>query len=227
MKRNDAGTTLSETVVAMTISAMMVGAVLSIMFASVKLLRIAPPETNPHTFGALASAVARLEKSVTADVTCANPTTATTRTDCLEVVNATQTPVPHPDDSDVLCWVVETDSGRRRECWEFLPQGDLIVHRYAPDPAITNQADLLSINAWSPDVAETLPRASGLAALEWDTSSDPVELLGCSLIRQERLILLEPAEVPFCDGRLGLYAPDGTERTGVKGHPMPPLQVRP
>ena len=50
----------------MAISGMLFASVIGVMFLSVKLVRTAPPDTNPHTFGALATSLARLEGSLVA-----------------------------------------------------------------------------------------------------------------------------------------------------------------
>ena len=229
MNRNDAGTTLAETVVSMTISAMLLGGVLSTMFLSVKLVNTAPPDTNPHTFGAVAAAVARLEGSATADLTCTNPSGVNSRKDCVEVTSAPQTPTR---DGDALCWVVDIGADRRRECWELLPQGDLVAYRYAPDvtapvppapPAETCSEglaeDCLSITGNDPTITypgwlatseESLPRASGLVALEWNTTSTPVTLTTCAAIRPDQRQLMAPDEVPFCED-LGVTRGDGSQ----------------
>ena len=47
MKRNDSGTTLVETLVVMVVVGMMLGGVLSTLYASVKLVQSAPTDTNP------------------------------------------------------------------------------------------------------------------------------------------------------------------------------------
>ena len=243
----------------MTISAMLLGGVLSTMFLSVKLVNTAPPDTNPHTFGAVAAAVARLEGSATADLTCANPSGVNSRKDCVEVASAPQTLTPHQGD---LCWAVATaqqppspphDDGRRLECWKLLPQGDLLAYRYAPDiraptppdplpegwPRICSEglaSDCLNIALWSDPIEETLPRASGLAALGWECLTgaevaDPalvvppdsctrsfadgparVELISCAAIRPNQRQLMALDEVPFCDGTAGVVLSDGSYR---------------
>lgn len=173
--------TLSETIVAMAISAMLLGGVLSTMYLSVKLVNTAPPDTNPHTFGALAAQVARLEGAATGQQECLNPPTATTRTDCLKVVPRDEEPQDHDIDSDSTpehqnCWVVNTDNARRLECWELLlPQGNLVAHIYAPDTdnlgdciTGTDTTDCLHIEHWASEADAILPRASGLKLFEWE-----------------------------------------------------------
>ena len=220
--------------VAMTISSMMLASVLSVLFASVKLVNTAPPDTNPHTFGALASSLARLEGSLAAPLLCENPAGVNSRSDCIKVVAGPVVPQPH--DGHLVCWVVLSGADRRLECWEHLEeQGDLVVHRYLPDITPTSPTpqscpeglakDCLTIPGWETSIEETLPRAYGLAALDWDTSSSPVTLTGCAAIRPDQLTLTEPDEVEFCDGSKGLFLPNGTERPGIKGFPMPTLRV--
>ena len=223
--------TLGETVVAMTISSMMLASVLSVLFASVKLVNTAPPDTNPHTFGALASSLAQLEGSLAAPLLCENPAGVNSRSDCIKVVAGPVAPQRH--DGHPVCWVVVSGADRRLECWELLEQGDLVAHRYAPaippappDPlSCAEVKDCLTIPGWETIIEETLPKAYGLAALEWDTSSSPVTLTGCAAIRPDQLTLTEPDEVEFCDGEQGLYLPDGRERPGTKGFLMPMLRV--
>lgn len=135
MNRNDDGIVLIELVVVMAISGLLLAGVLSTMYLSVKLVNTAPADTNPHTFGAVAATVARLEGSATADLTCTNPSSGVnSRKDCVKITSDPQTPT---STADALCWVVNTDTGRRRECWELLPQGDLVAHRYRPVAAAT------------------------------------------------------------------------------------------
>ena len=86
MSCNDSGTTPAETVVAMAISGMLFASVIGVMFLSVKLVRTAPPDTNPHTFGALATSVARLEGSLVAPLACENSPGENSRRGCLKVV---------------------------------------------------------------------------------------------------------------------------------------------
>ena len=240
MNRNDAGFGLAEAVVGMTISSLLLAGVLSTMFLSVKLVNTAPSDTNPHTFGVVAAAVARLEGSATADLTCTNPSGVNSRRDCLEIESASQAPTTHQGD---LCWVVATGEGRRRECWELLPQGDLVAYLYEPEitstppdpPAETCSVDelaskelakdCLTIPAWQTAIYETLPMASGLAALEWNSDATPVTLRTCAAIRPDQRRLMAPDEVPFCDGETGLYLNDGTPRPGIEGYPMPTLRV--
>ena len=50
------------------------------------LARTVPPDTNPHTFGALATSVARLEGSLVAPLACENPPGENSRPGCLKVV---------------------------------------------------------------------------------------------------------------------------------------------
>jgi len=233
--------TPSETIVAMTISAMLLAGMLSTVFFAWKLVATAPSDTNPHTFGAVAAAVARLEGSAAAKQRCLNPDGETSRTDCLTVVNDPVEPQTHDGHTD--CWVMNTASDPRLECWERLDHGDLVAHRYAPASTITDPADVLYITDWADDAIETLPRASGLVSLSWEpaTATEPVRLTTCAAIRPDQRQLMAEDEVPFCDGEVGLR-PGGSERTDangnpcstlsaplpsecVEGYPMPPLRV--
>ena len=227
MTRDDSGTTLGETLVVMVVAGMLLAGVLGMVYASAKLVQAAPSDTNPHVYGALATAVARLEDQATGQHTCTNPNGEKTRTNCLRTEGQAPTLVPHPDSATehTECWVVGVGSGRRLECWELLPQGDLVAHRYEPDTAIvTDPDDWLNITDWLSDTDDIVLKASGLAHVEWN-SSPQVTLESCAAIRPDQRQPMNPDDVPFCDGEIGLYLPDGSERTGTEGYPMPTLRV--
>lgn len=220
MKRNDTGATLIETLVVMVVVGMMLGGVLSVMYASVKLVQSAPTDTNPHAFGALATAVARLESEIAPALSCENPVGMNSRKDCLRVKSEDQTPTVKDDN---ICWVVTTDNGRRLECWELLEQGDLVAHRYAPDSTITDPSDVLDIKSWG-TIEATLPKVSGLERFEWHPGSTPVKVTSCAAIRPDQRATLDM--IPLCDGtedsRLDRPEPLAGEE---EGYLMPALRV--
>ena len=224
----------------MAISGMLFASVIGVMFLSVKLVRTAPPDTNPHTFGALATSLARLEGSLVAPLVCENPPGEPSRRGCLKVVAGPVVSLPHPNHPDPdICWVVATDDGRRLECWEHLPeQGDVVAYRYLPDitppPSGTTPTtcieglakDCLRIPVWQTTIGESRPVAHGLAQVVWDTTSAPWKLKGCAAIRPDQRRTIDADDVPFCDGAVGTFLADGTRRSGPEGYPMPTLRVR-
>ena len=228
MARDDAGVALTEVVVVMAVSGLLLAGVLGMVFTAAKLLQAAPTDVNPHTFGALAVAVARLEGAVAPSRSCDNPPTALTRGDCLRVRFAPQTPISH--NGDAPCWVVTTETGPRLECWRYLSQGELVALQYSPDlTGITSTVtELLRIDAWSADPARDVPLAAGLAEpLVWDTSADPVTVRGCAAIRPDQRLTMTNDKVPFCDGAIGLRDENGDPRSATEGYPLPVLTVTP
>ena len=246
--RDDAGMALSELIVAMVVSAFLFGMVLTTMTTSLRLVRSAPPDTNPNVFGALAAAAARLEARIVPDLECANPINETTRGACTDITSQPATARSH--DGHTGCWVVATDAGRRLECWELLQrgddQGDVVAHRYAP--TADDPAALLNIRgpgAWEPEPDQTRPVAGGVAHLARSAPLWARE--ACAAIRAEQRQLLTDESVPFCDGTRGVLDATGAARTvdvaGVptactelaaaaeaactEGHPMPPVRIRP
>lgn len=229
MTRDDSGTTLGETLVVMVVAGLLLGGVLTMVYASAKLVQAAPSDTNPHVYGALATAVSRLEDQATGQHTCINPQGEKTRSNCLQAESLDPSRMPHPDTSTGQrdCWVVGVGPGRRLECWELLPQGDLVAHSYAPDLAAiapNKPDDWLNITDWRSNIDDTVLKASGLAHVEWN-SSPQVTLESCAAIRPDQRQPMNPDDVPFCGGEIGLYQPDGSERTGTEGYPMPTLRV--
>lgn len=220
MTRNDTGATLMETLVVMVVVGMMLGGVLSTLYASVKLVQSAPTDTNPHAFGALATAVARLEDEIAPALSCENPVGENSRKNCLQVQLEDQTPTVKDDN---ICWVVTTDKGRRLECWELLEQGDLVAHRYPPDRGIIDPADVLEIKSWG-TIEATLPKVSGLEQFEWHPGSTPVKVTSCATIRPDQRATLDL--IPLCDGtevsRLDRPEPLPVEE---EGYLMPALRV--
>ena len=251
--------TLAETMVAMIVSSLLLGSVLAVLAFSVRLVATAPTDTNPHTFGVLAAQVAQLEGSLAVPRSCANPAGAASRRDCLDVE---ADPITHQThDGHDTCWVVDTGAGRRLECWELFAHGVAVAHRYTPDTAQlvgcaagADTSDCLHITAWASSHAETLPRASGLAALEWHTASTPATLRSCAVIRPDERPLMADHEVPFCedlgvahaDGSRGVLLGDGTRGVDlgngqpavacmdasvsqrwvcIEGYPMPALRM--
>ena len=221
--------TLAETIVAMVIAGLLLGGVLSTVVFSAKLVASAPSDTNPHTFGALAAAVARLEGSAATEQTCANPAGANLRSGCLRVETAPPAAQDLYDGHGVLvhetCWVVGTGAGRRLECWELLAQGDLVARRYPPAGTVADPADALGITNWNHAAPDPAPVASGIVAFDWDTAGAAVELSSCAAIRPDQRRLMPDDEVPFCDGSTGVLLADGSPRAGTEGHPMPALRV--
>ena len=228
MTRNDTGATLMETLVVMVVVGMMLGGVLSTLYASVKLVQSAPTDTNPHAFGALATAVARLEGEITPALSCENPQDVNSRKDCLRVKSEDQTPTVKDGN---VCWVVTTDDGRRLECWELLDHGDLVAHQYAPKPPndLTAETcddglaeDCLGL-MWQDTIEATLPKASGLTQFGWDTDSTPVKVTSCAAIRPDQRATLD--EIPLCDGtEVSRFNPPDP-LPSAEGQRMPTLRV--
>ena len=240
MTRDDTGTTIPELIVVMAIFGMLMAGVLSTLYASVKLVQSAPTDTNPHAFGALATAVARLEGSLASALSCTNPkedadgNPMNSRKECLEVKSDPQTAIPHPDHpTQDVCWVVTIDDSilttdnRLLECWDYLShgdsQGDLVAHRYSPAAA---SSDVLNID-WTGSVLErTVLIAAGLAKKPaWTpaTATDPVKLASCAAIRPDQRATLDL--IPLCNGdevsRFDLPDP----LPDVEGQRMPTLRV--
>lgn len=246
--RDDTGMALPELIVAMVVSAFLFGMVLTTMTASLKLIKAAPSDTNPHTFGALAAA-GRLEARIVPNLECANPAGEATRSGCVDIRSRPAAPRSHTDHAGVEhvgCWVVAVDAGRRLACWELLAAGDVVALLYPPDASITNPATLLDITAWAPEPAATLPVAGGVAHLRFNSPERAWE--ACAAIRDDQRQLLADTNVPFCDGPRGVLAPDtGAARSvdinGVStvctdpaaaaepactvGYPMPAVRIRP
>ena len=235
MSRNDSGTTPAETVVAMAISGMLFASVIGMMFLSVKLVRTAPPDTNPHTFGALATSLARLEGSLAAPQSCENPPGEHSRSGCLKVVVGPAAPQAHVGHG--TCWVVATSDGRRLECWEHLEQGDLVAYRYLPvitqpQPGTTPTTcieglakDCLYFPMWQSTIDKSGLVAHGLAQVIWNTTNVPWTLTGCAAIRPDQRRSMDADDVPFCDGAVGVFRDDGRPRSGPEGYPMPTLRI--
>lgn len=180
MIRDESGAALGELLVVLVISGMLLAGTIGMVHTTVRLLNAAPTDTNPHSYGALASAVAALETRATGQQSCTNPAAATTRTDCLDVTNNDARPVP-PGARPGVCWVIVIEDpagadGRRLECWELQTEtGELVAHRYTHNETDNDAKllppeqvrDLLSIGTWQSTAAETLPLVSGLASVEW------------------------------------------------------------
>ena len=227
--RDDSGGTLAETVVAMTISALLMSSVLGVMFASVKMVRAAPTDTNPTLYGTLTASVARLEGSLSAPQRCSNPLheahphvggrpiPVDSRRDCLTVVFEPINPVAHPDgrdmsEEDEACWVINDKNAtaidkRRLECWELLDHGDLVAYQHVhaePDPS-------------TPDPDDVLADTSDLLHIhQWQPVSEPfrgrafgLEALrwdvannrvhACARIRPDQRREMALDEVPYCE----------------------------
>ena len=227
--RDDSGGTLAETVVAMTISALLMSSVLGVMFASVKMVRAAPTDTNPTLYGTLTVSVARLEGSLSAPQRCANPEGEQTRSGCLTVETLVPSLVSHPDgramSEDEACWVINDENAttideRRLECWELLDQGDLVAYEHVHAELdehgnlVTDTSDLLSISVWKPVSEPFRGRAFGLEALRWDVANDRVH--ACARIRPDQRREMALDEVPYCevidadkDGKHDFFTADG------------------
>ena len=243
--RDDAGMALPELIVAMVVSAFLFGMVLTTMTASLKLIKAAPSDTNPHTFGALAAAAGRLEARIVPDLSCANPAGEATRGGCVDITSEPASARGHA--GHVGCWVVAVDAGRRLACWELLAAGDVVTHLYPPDASITNPGTLLDITVWAAEPAATLPVAGGVAHLRFNSPESAWE--ACAAIRADQRQLLPDTNVPFCEGPRGVLDPasgvarsvdtgDGNptactdpaaagEAACTEGYPMPAVRVRP
>lgn len=235
MIRDESGTTLPELLVVLVISGMLLSGMIGMVYATVRLLNAAPTDTNPHTYGAVATAVARLETRATGQQSCNNPTGEPTRTDCLDVRTNPAMPLPATQPGGV-CWVVtiddpdDPDADRRRlECWELQPAtGELVAHRYTHNETDNDAKllppeqvrDLLTIDDWGTVPAETLPLASGLAAAAW---TGP-QLAPCAAIRPDQRPTLDT--IPLCDGNEVSRFAQPEPQPG-EGYPMPPLLVEP
>lgn len=240
MIRDESGTTLPELLVVLVISGMLLSGMIGMVYATVRLLNAAPTDTNPHTYGGVATAVARLETRATGQQSCNNPTGEPTRTDCLDVTNNPAMPLPATEPQTPpggVCWVVTIENpggdGRRLECWELQPAtGELVAHRYLhaelaptdddPDALLSGAAlqDRLEITVWQTTPAETLPLASGLAAAAW---TGP-QLAPCAAVRPAQRPTLDT--IPLCDGTTASRFAQPEPQPG-EGYPMPPLVVAP
>lgn len=241
--RDDAGMALSELIVAMVVSAVLFGVVLITMTSSLRLVRAAPSDTNPHTFGALSAAAGRVEARIVPGLSCINPAGEATRAGCVDIASRPAAPSVH--DGHAGCWVVSIDAGRRLACWELLAAGDVVTHLYPPDASITTPGALLDITAWAPEPAATLPAAGGVAHLRFNGAEAAWE--ACAAIRADQRQLLADANVPFCDDTRGVLDPSGAARSVdingvstvctdptaaaqpgcVEGYPMPAVRIRP
>lgn len=238
--RNDRGSALlTDALVSMLIGSILLSGMLGVMWLSVKLVHTAPPDHNPTVYGTLISGTARLEDSLVPPLGCDNPSSATTRSDCLTVESDPISPVPDPVPStdrlaigdEASCWVVNNDRAdttdnkdkRRLECWQLLNSGYLYAWVHDPDldprtDVLDDTSDLLTVprNVWKLESNPELSRsvASGLVAVKWEhkPAEDAVEFLSCASIKPEQRNLMEPGFVPFCDGTTGVVLSDGSYR---------------
>lgn len=237
--RNDRGSVLlTDALVSMLIGSILLSGMLGVMWLSVKLVHTAPPDHNPTVYGTLISGTARLEDSLVAPLECTNPSSATTRSDCLTVVAGSIQPLPETDEptelsaftNDAACWVVANDSvdtsdKRVLECWQLLDTGYLTAWVYrspdVDDPntagIIEDNSDLLKIGVWQPSSDPELSRsvASGLKAVKWEhkPTEDVVEFHACASIKPDQRNLMETGFIPYCDGTIGETLLGGANRT--------------